>query len=136
MLGPQRRRDNRVNVAQPKTNAWILFLALVFALLIAALDFLPAIKGILPWHSFFVVPVIWIALWSAEDEVFPVTAIAVIVTVFVVSRGFLSFWSSTPIALVDRIVIISIIWLTVMLALLRKRARRTYRWINLAGKPR
>src|SRR5690348_11543965 len=108
-----RRSDKRVTVVQPKTNAWTLFLALIFALLIAALDFLPAVKGLLPWHSFFVVPVIWIALWSAEDDVFPVTAIAVIVTVFVLLRGFLSFWSSAPIALVDRIVIISIIWLTV-----------------------
>ena len=51
-----------------------------------------------------------------------------------VSARLIEFTSKSPVHII--LIIISIIWLTVMLALLRKRARRTYRWINLAGKPR
>jgi hypothetical protein len=39
-----------------------------------------------------------------------------------------------PIPIGDRVVVITAIWSTVLLAVLRKRARRTYKWINLAGR--
>jgi threonine/homoserine/homoserine lactone efflux protein len=42
--------------------------------------------------------------------------------------------STTPVHVGERTIVIITIWITVLLALLRKRARRTYKWINLAGK--
>ena len=64
---------------RPKTNIWTLVLAVAFALVIMVLDLTPWFKNV-PWYGFFIVPVIWIALWSAEDDILPLTTVAVIVT--------------------------------------------------------
>ena len=118
---------------EPKTNIWTLVLAVGFALIITALDLLPWFEGV-PWYAFFVVPVVWVALWSAEDDFLALTGVAVIVSSLAIIRSHLSngFWSPAPI--VDRVIVVSIIWLTVLLAILRKRARRTFKWITLAGR--
>jgi hypothetical protein len=119
---------------KPKTNIWTLLLALGFALIITALDVLPRLNR-LSWHGLFIIPVVWVALWSAEDDVGPVTTIAVIVTLLAMVRSVLApFGLATPVPYSDRLVVVSSIWLTVILAILRKRARRTYKWINLAGR--
>lgn len=55
---------------RPKTSPRILILALVLALGVAVLDHLPRVEG-LPWFGLFVVPVVWLALWSAEDASSP-----------------------------------------------------------------
>ena len=117
---------------EPKTSLWIVLLAFGVALVVTVLDFLPGLKNV-PWYGLFVIPVVWIALWSAEDDVFPVTAMAVVVSLLAMVRGYLQVGDGPPVILHDRIVVICAIWFTVMLALLRKRARRTYKWINLAG---
>ncbi len=118
---------------EPKTSVWIGIVTFACALGVTVLDFLPWFRG-LPWYGLYVVPVVWIALWSAEDDVFPVTALAVIVSLLSMLRGFVSVGSVAPISIGDRVVIITAIWSTVLLAVLRKRARRTYKWINLAGR--
>ena len=121
------------NVKEPKTSIWIGIVTFVCALAVAVVDFLPAFRG-LPWYGLYVVPVVWIALWSAEEDVVPVTALAVIVSLLAMLRGFLSIGTLLPIAIGDRVVVVTAIWSTVLLAVLRKRARRTYKWINLAGR--
>jgi hypothetical protein len=121
-------------VKKLKTNIWTLLLALAFAFLVTALDFLPGLKSV-PLYGFLIIPVVWVALWSAEDDVGPVTTVAVIVTILTMVRTFLSsFGITTPVPYIDRVVVVCSIWLTVLLALLRKRAQRTYKWINLAGR--
>jgi hypothetical protein len=87
-----------------------------------------------PWYAFFVIPVIWVALWSAEDDVFPIITVAVIATSLAMLRSHVSVDIWTPAPIVDRVIVASIIWLTVALAILRKRARRTFKWITLAGR--
>jgi hypothetical protein len=44
----------------------------------------------------------------------------------------IGIWAPAPV--VDRLIVASIIWFTVLLAILRKRARRTFKWITLAGR--
>jgi hypothetical protein len=116
-----------------KTNIWTLVLAVAFALVVSGLDLLPRLQSV-PWYGFFVIPVIWVALWSAEDDVLPLITVAVIATSLAMIRSHVSvgFWAPAPI--VDRLIVASIIWLTVLLAILRKRARRTFKWITLAGR--
>jgi hypothetical protein len=118
-----------------KTGFGVVFLALVCAVLVAALDVLPTLRG-LPLHGLFVVPVIWVALWSAEEDVLPLTAMAMTVTFLSLASSVISpaETSTTPAHVGERTIVIITIWITVLLALLRKRARRTYKWINLAGK--
>ncbi|HEY6974455.1 MAG TPA: hypothetical protein VI359_09135 [Nitrospiraceae bacterium] len=116
-----------------KTNIWTLVLAVAFALVVSALDLLPQFENV-PWYGLFVVPVIWVALWSAEDDVFPIIAVAVIATSLAMIRSHISVGIWAPAPIVDRLVVASIIWLTVLLAILRKRARRTFKWITLAGR--
>ena len=118
---------------RPKTNIWTLFLAVAFALVITALDVLPRFEDI-PWYVFFVVPVVWVALWSAEDDVLPLTAVAVIVTGLATIQSHFSLGIVTPAPMVDRLIVVSIVWLTILLAVLRKRTRRTFKWITLAGR--
>ncbi|HLZ33439.1 MAG TPA: hypothetical protein VKP13_05455 [Nitrospira sp.] len=117
----------------PKTNIWTLLLAGAFALVITCLDLLPSLKGV-PWYGFFVVPVVWVALWSAEDDVLPLIIMAIVVTILAMIRTVVFVGSVTPTLIVDRLVVVSIIWLTLLLALLRKRARRTFKWITLSGR--
>lgn len=120
---------------ESKTNIWIVLIALAFAVGIAVLDLLPGLTQ-LPWHGLFVVPVVWIALWSAEDDGLPVIAMAVTVTILALLRGFVSHDSAATVPLGERMIVVGTIWMTVALALLRKRARRTFKWINLAGRRR
>ena len=117
----------------PKTNIWTLLLAIAFALVITALDLLPWFKSV-PWYGFFVVPVVWVALWSAEDDVLPLITVALVVTVLAMIRTVLSGGSVVPAPYIERFVVVSIIWLTLLLAVLRKRARRTFKWITLSGR--
>jgi hypothetical protein len=116
-----------------KTNIWTLVLAVAFALVVSGLDLLPRLESV-PWYAFFVIPVIWVALWSAEDDVLPIIAVAVIATSLAMLRSHVSVGIWAPAPIVDRLIVASIIWLTVVLAILRKRARRTFKWITLAGR--
>jgi hypothetical protein len=118
---------------EPKTSPWIGVVTVACAFGVALLDFVMPARS-LPWYGLYVIPVVWIALWSAEDDVFPVTALAVVVSLLAMLRGFLSIGGVAPIPIGDRVVVITAIWSTVLLAVLRKRARRTYKWINLAGR--
>jgi hypothetical protein len=120
-------------VREPKTNIWTLLLAVGFALVVTALDLLARLDGV-PWYAFFVIPVVWVALWSAEEDVNPLITVAVIVTVLVMIRSVVTMRTVAPALTVDRFIVVSVIWLTVLLAVLRKRARRTFRWITLAGR--
>jgi hypothetical protein len=120
-------------VKKPKTNIWTLLFAVAFALVITALDLLPWFKGV-PWYVCFVVPVVWVALWSAEDDVLPLITVGLIVTILTMSRSVVSVGILDPAPIIDRLIVGSIIWLTVLLAVLRKRARRTFNWITLAGR--
>jgi hypothetical protein len=120
-------------VKKPKTNIWTLLLAVAFALVIMALDLLPWFKGV-PWYLCFVVPVVWVALWSAEDDVLPLITVAFVVTMLTMIRNVISVGIPDQAPIVDRLIVGSIIWLTVLLAVLRKRARRTFKWITLAGR--
>jgi hypothetical protein len=123
---------------KPKTSPWFVILALSFALGVTVLDFLPVpnfLPGLagLPWYELFVIPIVWLALWSAEDDVFLLIAMAVIVTGLALLRSLMPHDEAADISLGGRGIVIGTIWLTVMTALLRKRARRTYKWINLLG---
>lgn len=125
--------DRLESVRKPKTNIWTLVLAIAFACAVAALDLQPRFQGV-PWYGFFVVPVIWVALWSAEDDVCPLIAVAVIVTGLTIVRSHISLRILALAPVVDRLIVVSIVWLTVLLAILRKRTRRTFKWITLAGR--
>ena len=118
---------------EPKTSIRIMLVTSAVAVGITVLDLLPGMRGI-PWHGLYIVPVVWIALWSAEEDVVPITIMAWVVTLLALVRGFVSHETAATIPLPDRVIVISSIWLTVLLALLRKRARRTFRWITLIGK--
>jgi hypothetical protein len=120
-------------VKEPKTSIRIMLVTFTLAVGITVLDLLPGMRG-LPWHGLYVIPVVWIALWSAEDDVVPITVMAWVVTLLALVRGFVSHETSATVPLPDRIIVIASIWLTVLLAVLRKRARRTFRWITLIGK--
>jgi len=117
----------------PKTSLWVVVLALAFSLGVTLLDHLSMPKGVL-WHGLFVIPVIWIALWSAEDDVFLLAGTAVIATGLTLLPVLSSVGTDGLASYTDRVVVLATIWLTVSIALLRKRAQRTYKWINLAGR--
>ena len=117
----------------PKTSLWIIVLALVVSLGVTILDHLPTFKG-LPWYGLFVIPVICIALWSAEDDVFPLMSVAFIVTGLALLPVLSSFGREGLAPYSERVVVLASIWLTVTIALLRKRAQRTYKWIRLLGR--
>lgn len=121
---------------KPKTSPWFVILALIFALGVTALDFLPELHILpglagLPWYELFVIPIVWLALWSVEEDVLVLIAMAVIVTGLALLRSLIPHDGAVELA--GRGIVIGTIWLTVMIALLRKRARRTYKWINLLG---
>lgn len=118
---------------EPKTNVWIGIVTISCAFIVAFIDFLPHMRG-LPWYGLYIIPVVWIALWSAEDDVFPVTGLAVIVSLLLLLPGYISVGKIGPTPIGDRVIVMTVIWATVLLAVLRKRARRTYKWINLAGR--
>ena len=117
----------------PKTSLWIIGLALAVSLGVTILDHLPTLKGV-PWYGLFVVPVIWIALWSAEDDVFLLMAVAFIVSGLALLPVLSSFGREGLAPYTERVVVLLSIWLTVTIALLRKRAQRTYKWIRLLGR--
>lgn len=118
---------------EPKTSLWLVLLVFAVAILISLLDML-ADSMPLPWHGLFVIPVVWIALWSAEDDAVPVTSMAIVVTVLILIPGYVADGSVSGSWLGDRLVVMSSIWATVLLALLRKRGRRTYKWVSLIGR--
>ncbi len=111
-----------------------MLVAVGIALGVAALDGFATLGGG-PWHVLFVIPVIWIALWSAEDDRLPVIVMAVIVTALVLGGGTTWQQDQACACVVERGQIVGIVWITVALALLRKRTRRTYKWINLISRP-
>lgn len=117
----------------PKTSLWIIGLALAVSLGVTILDHLPTLKGV-PWYGLFVIPVIWIALWSAEDDVFLLMGVAIIVTGLALLPVLSSFGRAGLTPYTERVVVLVSIWLTVIIALLRKRAQRTYKWIRLLGR--
>lgn len=117
----------------PKTNWWIVLFALVFSFGVASLEYLSIVNSI-PWYELFVIPVVWIALWSAEDDVFLLAGTAVIVTGLALLPVLWSSETANPVFFAERTIAIATIWLTVLIALLRKRAQRTFKWINLAGR--
>lgn len=118
---------------EPKTSIGIMLTTFAVAVGITVLDLLPGTR-IVPWHGLFVIPVVWIALWSAEDDTGPITFMATLVTLLTLVRGFVSHETAATVPLGDRAIVIATIWLTVLLAFLRKRARRTFRWITLIGR--
>ena len=118
---------------EPKTSVGIIALTLTVAVGITVLDLLPGIRAF-PWHGLYVIPVVWIALWSAEDDIVPITMMALVVTLLALFRGIMSPETAATIPFGDRAAVITSIWLTVLLALLRKRARRTFKWITLIGR--
>ncbi|MBD0315569.1 MAG: hypothetical protein ICV75_02665 [Nitrospiraceae bacterium] len=118
---------------EPKTSLWVVLLVFAVAILIALLDGL-FVSAVLPWHGLFVIPVVWIALWSAEEDAVPVTTMAVIVTILILLPGYFSHERLSRGWFGERLVVIGSIWATVFLALARKRGRRTYRWVSLIGR--
>jgi hypothetical protein len=58
----------------------------------------------------------------------------VVVTLLTLFGGIMSHEATASVPLGDRAAVITSIWLTVLLALLRKRARRTFKWITLIGR--
>lgn len=118
---------------EPKTSVRIMIASSALAVTITVLDLLPVARGI-PWHGLFVMPVVWMALWSAEEDSVPITFMAILVSLLALVRGFVSHETSTTVPFGDRAIVIASIWLTVLLACLRKRARRTFRWITLIGR--
>ncbi len=118
---------------EPKTSLWVVLLVFAVAILIALLDALSG-STVLPWHGLFVIPVVWIALWSAEEDVVPVTTMAVLVTILILLPGYFSHERLSRGWLGERLIVMSSIWATVFLALARKRGRRTYRWVSLIGR--
>lgn len=117
----------------PKTSLWIVAFAFALSLGVTILDHLSPLNGV-PWHGLYVLPVIWIAIWSAEDDVFLLTGMAVIVTGLALLPVLSSIGSQGSVPFPDRVVVLVTIWLTVIISFLRKRAQRTYKWINLAGR--
>lgn len=111
-----------------------MLLALGVALGVAALDYRAGF-GDVPWHALFVIPVVWIALWSAEDDILPVTIMAAIATMLALARVIMSHGIDSSPSFGERAVIVGIIWITVLLALLRKRTRRTFKWIKFSRRP-
>ncbi len=118
---------------EPKTSLWVALATCAGAVAVAVVDLLPQMRG-LPWYVLHVIPVVWIALWSAEDDVYPVTGLAIFASVLAMLPGYVTVDGTRPIPITDRVLVITVIWATVLIAVLRKRARRTFRWINLAGK--
>lgn len=122
-----------MKVEEPKTSIGIMVITLAMAVGITALDLLPEVRSI-PWHELFVLPVVWIALWSAEDDILSIAAMAMFVTILALLGGWVSHETAAPIPIGDRLIVIAVIWLTVLLALFRKRARRRFKWITLIGR--
>ena len=117
----------------PKTSWWIVLLAFLFSLGVTTLDHLSTLERV-PWYGLFVIPVVWIALWSAEDDVYLLPGMAIIETGLALLPVLWSIGTDGLATYTERVIVIATIWLTVIIALLRKRAQRTYKWINLAGK--
>lgn len=118
---------------EPKMSLWTMLLVLAVAVMIALLDGLSD-STLLPWHGLFVIPVVWIALWSAEEDVVPVTMMATVVTILILLPGYFSRESMSRDWFGDRLIVLGNIGATVFLALLRKRGRRTYKWVSLIGR--
>ena len=117
----------------PKTSSWIVLLAFTLLFGIAILDHLSTF-GPVPWYGLFVIPVVWIALWSAEDDVLLLAGVATLATGLAILPVLWSVGTDRPVPVTERAMAIATVWLTVLIALLRKRAQRTYKWINLAGR--
>ncbi|MGQ0812109.1 MAG: hypothetical protein ACT4OO_12910 [Nitrospiraceae bacterium] len=122
-------------VRETKTSVWIIILALAFAVGVTVLDVMPWFQG-WSWHGLYVIPVIWIALWSSAEDVFLLTTVASVVTVLAFLPLFDSIGSKDSASIGDRTMVVVVVWLTVLLSALRKRAQRTYKWINLASRRR
>lgn len=118
-----------------KTSLWIIVLAFAVALGVAVLEAIPW-RPTWSWHALYVIPVVWIALWSVEDDLFLLPAMAVVVTGLALLHLVFPLGPMEPDPLSDRIVVLFVIWSTVLIALLRKRARRTFKWIDLSTKQR
>ena len=117
---------------KPTTSPWLMLLVLGLASGVTALDFLPEVEG-LPWYELFVIPIVWLALWSAENDVFLLFAMAVILTMLTLLRTLIPHGETINSSIGGRVIVVGTIWLTVVIAVFRKRTRRTYKWINLLG---
>jgi len=119
-------------VKEAKTSAIIGIVTFTCALGVTVLDFLMPTH--VPWYGLYAIPVVWMALWSADEDAFSVVVLAILVSLLSLLRGFLSFGNLVPMRIEDRLPLLAVIWSTVLLAVLRKRTRRTFRWINLARR--
>lgn len=116
-----------------KTSPLTIVAALGFAACVCVLDILPSHGW--SWTALYVVPVVWIALWSSLDDVMLVTATAIVVTALtfvpclVPQDGDVACASNG-----ERLIVTGTIWLTVLLSVSRKKTQRTFKWINLSSK--
>lgn len=120
-------------VREPKTSLAVVLLALLFTLAVATVDYV-AMSPDGRWVILFVLPVVWLALWSAEDDRLPLILMAFIVTGLIVFGGISAAFRMADSCFPGRAQVIGVLWITVGLALLRKRTRSTYKWINLIGR--
>lgn len=116
-----------------KTSPLTILSASVFTVSVAALDVL--LSPSWSWFVLYIIPVVWIALWSSEDDAVLLSVSSMIVTgcdflpcVFHHDSG------STCGPAANRLIVAGAIWLTVLLSLARKKTQRTFKWINLSRK--
>jgi|GEM_PF-4257450 hypothetical protein len=116
-----------------KTSPLTIVAALGFAACVCALDVMPSPGW--SWAALYVIPVVWIALWSPPDDVMLVTATAIVVTALtfvpcLVPQDGDGACASNG----ERLIVTGAIWLTVLLSVSRKKTQRTFKWINLSSK--
>ncbi len=114
-----------------KTRPLTILSAFVFAGCVALLDVLSTTPL---WTALYVIPVVWIALWSTAEDVRVVSMAAIVVTGFDFLPCFLPHGERIVCDGGARLIALGAIWLTVLLALSRKKSQRTFRWISLSGK--
>lgn len=114
-----------------KTRPLTILSAFVFAVSVAALDLLATTPM---WTALYVIPVVWLALWSSAEDVIVVSIAAMVMTGFDFLPCLLPHGERTACDGGARLIALGAIWLTVLLALSRKKSQRTFRWISLSGK--
>ncbi len=114
-----------------KTSPLTILAALGFAACVCALDFMPSPGW--SWTALYVIPVVWIALWSPPDDVRLVTAMAIVATVLAFIPCLVP-QNGPCVSNGERLITTGAIWLTVLLSVSRKKRQRTFKWINLSGK--
>ena len=116
-----------------KTSPLTILAALAFAACVCALDFMPSPGW--SWAALYVIPVVWIALWSSPDDVVLVIATAIVVTALAFAPDLFSQDGDVARASNgERLIVTGAIWLTVLLYVSRKKTQLTFKWINLSSK--